>query len=292
MEPVPSTITKAYARRGPLQQFRFAESTSFLCFRCGQAKTSKLLTVYLGDWSRKLCNGCYGRLLSLYDIKAGTGPDGEAAEGLARLLTSLITVDDLRQAERMFRASDTRAENLSAEAIRFIATAEHVAKQLDAVPQLEWSPAIIGLCKAVEVEIVKRLLLPLSAISQHADLSSDIKDKDIGRVAQFCQEPARNPPELGSFGHFLQTVIHSENRRATSSLIRMFLSLASKWTGSQWLLDPTGLYASVGTLTSDFRNRAAHIDELGRDDYLACREHVIGMKGLLWRLVVTTGLRS
>jgi hypothetical protein len=29
MEPVPSTVTKKYPQRGPLQQFRFAEATSF-----------------------------------------------------------------------------------------------------------------------------------------------------------------------------------------------------------------------------------------------------------------------
>ena len=75
MQPVPSTLTKTYPKRGPLQQFRFAEGTAFKCFRCGDTKKSKLITVYSGDWSRKLCNGCYGRLLSLYEIKAGTGTD-------------------------------------------------------------------------------------------------------------------------------------------------------------------------------------------------------------------------
>ena len=69
--PVPSTAIKTYPPRGPMQQFRFADVTAFECFRCGQAKKSKLLTIYSGDWNRRLCNGCYGRLLSLYDIKAG-----------------------------------------------------------------------------------------------------------------------------------------------------------------------------------------------------------------------------
>ena len=59
MEPVPSTVTKTYPKRGPLQQFRFIEATAFRCFRCSSAKKSKLITVYSGDWSRKLCNGCF-----------------------------------------------------------------------------------------------------------------------------------------------------------------------------------------------------------------------------------------
>ena len=136
MEPVPSTVTKTYPQRGPLQQFRFAEGTAFRCFRCGNSKKSKLITVYSGDWSRKLCNGCYGRLLSLYEIKAGTSEDDQRAEELADALLSLVTVDQQRQAERLFRASGSRAEAISPEALRFIATAEHVAGQLESNAQL------------------------------------------------------------------------------------------------------------------------------------------------------------
>ena len=106
MELIPSTITKTYPQRGPLQQFRFAEGTAFRCFRCGDSKKSKLIAVYSGDWSRKLCNGCYGRLLSLYEIKAGMAADDQRAEQLADVLLSLVTVDEQRQAERLFRASD------------------------------------------------------------------------------------------------------------------------------------------------------------------------------------------
>jgi len=288
MEPVPSVVTKTYPCRGPLQQFRFAESTSFKCFRCGQTKVSKLLTVYRQDWLRKLCNGCYGRLLSLYEIKAGTSKDDQAADDLAKVLLSSIELDSQRQAERLLRASDKRVDNLCAEGLRFIATAEHVASQLDAAPQLEWSPAVIGLCKAVEVEIVSRILRPLAAASADVDLMPDSEDKDIGRVASYCQDPTKKPPELGSFAHFLQTVVHSEQRRTTSPLICTFLDRSSKWTGSQWVLLPTGLLGALQVLTVSFRNRAAHIDELGRDDYFACREHVIGPQGMLWSLVVAT----
>jgi hypothetical protein len=103
MEPVPSTVTKTYPQRGPLQQFRFAEATAFSCFRCGDTKKSKLITVYNGDWSKRLCNGCYGRLLSLYEIKAGTAGDDQRAEDLAAALLSAVTLDDQRQAECLFR---------------------------------------------------------------------------------------------------------------------------------------------------------------------------------------------
>lgn len=288
MEPVPSTVTKTYAQRGPLQQFRFAESTAFTCLRCGDAKKSKLITVYAGDWSKRLCNGCYGRLLSLFEIKAGTGSDDQRAEALATALLSSIAIDEQRRAERLLRASEKRAEHLSPEAMRFIATAEHVARQLQTEPNLEWSPPVIGLCKAVEAEVVGRLLRPLAACSSADNLTTDKNDKDIGRVAAFCADATRKPPELGGFAHFLQTVIHSQHRRETSVLIGSFLRLVAGWTGSQWLLDPSGLHRALALLTSNFRNRAAHIDELGREDYVACRELVIGTEGIVWKLVIAT----
>jgi hypothetical protein len=74
-------------------------------------------------------------------------------------------------------------------------------------------------------------------------------------------------------------------------VIPSFLQLAAEWTGSQWLLEPDGLHQALSVLTSSFRNRAAHIDELGTEDYSGCREHVIGPHGLLWRLVVSTELK-
>ena len=242
-----------------------------------------------GDWSKRLCNGCYGRLLSLYEIKAGTAADDQKAEELAAALFSAVTVDLQRQAENLFRTSEKRAERLSAEAVRFIATAEYVAEKLQADdPQLEWSPAVIGLCKAVEVEIVSRILRPLAVRSSREDLRTDKEDKDFGRVAAFCADPSRKPPELGAFAHFLQTVIHSQQRRETSILLGSFLRLIADWTDSHWLLEPRGLHSALASLTPDFRNRAAHIDELGKQDYVSCRELVIGPEGVLWKLVVAT----
>jgi hypothetical protein len=45
------------------------------------------------------------------------------------------------------------------------------------------------------------------------------------------------------------------------------------------------------TLTAKYRNRAAHTDELGKADYAAWRDHVIGRDGALWKLVVPTDPR-
>jgi hypothetical protein len=286
--PIPSDITKTYASRGPLQQYRLAESIAFTCFRCGQNKKSKLVTVYGADWSRELCNGCYGQLLSLYEIKAGTAPDDQRADELASALLAFVGLDEQRRAEERILASENRAQRLSGEALRFIATAEHVAEKLEPQPYLEWSPAVIGLCKAVEVEVVSRLLRPLAVQASVADLRMDRKDKDLKGIATFCVDPSRTPPNLGTFAHFLQTAINSEERRWTSPLIGSFLKLTTRWTGSNWLLDPHGFHPMLSSLTERFRNRAAHIDELAKADYDACRAIVIGSEGILWRLLVAT----
>ncbi len=288
MKPVPSTITKTYPQRGPLQQFRFAKATAFRCFRCSDTKKSKLITIYVADWSKRLCNGCYGYLLSLHKIKAGTKTNDERADDLAAALISAVALDDRRQAERVYRVAESRSEHLSQKSVRFIATAEYLAGRLQSEPHLEWSPTVIGLCKAVESEVVSRILIPLANKTGSADLSVDKKDRDVGRVAVFCADPIRKPPELGAFAHFLQTVSHSKRRRNTSIIIRKFLRLAEDWTGSDWILDPTSFHRSLTMLTTTFRNRAAHIDELGKEDYLGCRDLVIGDRGIVWRLLVAT----
>jgi len=73
---------------------------------------------------------------------------------------------------------------------------------------------------------------------------------DLGRLAAFCADPTRKPLELGAIGHFLLTAVLGEARRATSTIRRTFFQLARDWSGSQWLLDPGGLPAIIGTVTT------------------------------------------
>ena len=289
MNTIPSSFTKTYPQRGPLSQFRFAESVAFQCFRCGGAKKSRLITIYDGDWSQRLCNGRYGRLLSLYQIKTGSKTDDVRVDELADALLSAISLNDQRQAERLFQSAENRAELLSEKAIRFISTSEHVARHLQSTPHLEWSSAVIGLCKAVEVEVIIRILTPLADMSHVSDLNADKTDKDIGPVAKFCADKTRKSPGLGEFSRFLQTVIHSKRRRSTSIVIRNFLQLARDWTGSNWILDPNSFHHSLEKLNTKFRNRAAHVDELGRNDYINCRDLVIGNEAMMWNLAISTG---
>jgi hypothetical protein len=258
------------------------------CFRCGGEKKSKLHTVYDDDWQRRLCNGCYGRLLSIYDVAQGTTPDDVRAETLGEQLLELVSLDDARGALRRQQYAAAAERHLSAPALRFLGTAEFVAEQLVGQESVEWSPAVIGLCKALEQEVTQRVLFPLRERVAAADLSDDSADKDLGRVARWCRGTTDAPPELGAVAHMLQTALNSQRRADTSVLLRALRVEASARPRAGWLLAPDGLASGLSDVTSRFRNPAAHVEILDATDYHACADAVVGEGGLLWRLVEAT----
>ncbi|MCC7535015.1 MAG: hypothetical protein IT379_02310 [Deltaproteobacteria bacterium] len=281
-------VIKEYPARGPLQQFRLERAAAFTCFRCGTTKTAKLRSVYAGDQSRLLCNGCYGRLLSIFDVKASGLGDDEKADRLAQLLVGLASEDDARRAVRRLQVARASVDHLVPAAVRLLGTAEYVAASLDGRPNLDWSAAVIGLCKAVEVEAGARLVEPLKRGASGIDLSVDVKDKDLGRVASYCAGRADKPPEMGAMRHFLQTAVNSEQRATTSPILGVLRALVARWPGASWILSPSGFLGGLAELTTRFRNPAAHVDELARADFVACRELVAGPRGLLWELALAT----
>lgn len=284
--PLPNEIVKVYPPRGPLNQYRLSSATAFQCFRCTEAKKSKLVSLYRGDWEKTLCNGCYGFLLSVWEVKAGQGDEGEKADALADLLLKLYGANQTRELERLYEVNEQRAKHISDNALRFVATSEHLAKQMS--PEFDWSPVVIGLCKAVETEIILRFLQPLAKRLSGSALGSDIQDKDMGRVAKFLAGGNAKPPELGSFAHFLQTALNSVSRRESSAVVAALFQMLADWPRSAWLSDRGGFHAQLIELTREFRNKAAHTELLTQSDYEACRELVIGREGMLWRLSVAT----
>ena len=293
--PIPSSVTKSFDPRGPLQQHRLADTISFRCFRCGGAKKSRLVTTYSANWDRKLCNGCYGHLLRIYEICANSTSDSDRIERLTAHLLDSVSIDDQRRAESLLRTRERRAEKLSPDAMQFVATAESTAgflrSRIGREPFLELSPAIVGLCKAVEAELITRVFEPIAGSAAHLDLSGDKKDGDFAAVARYCAGGENKPPELGTAARFLHTIANSKNRRSSSPLVRHTLSVATRWPGSTWILAPDGLYSSLTTLANDYRNPSAHTGAMNLDDYLGCQDLTIGKEGLLWRLIDATEVR-
>jgi hypothetical protein len=281
-------VAKTYPQRGSLQQYRLKASTAFGCFRCRSSKTSKLVVVFNGDWNQLLCNGCYGRLLSIFEIKAGTDSLEDKSARLAEQLEALLPPAEAQQAEQALVIRENRSALLQPRSLRLLATADYVARHLDHATDLDWSAAVIGLCKSFEVELVSRLIEPLAKACTSRDLSNDMQDKDMGRLARYCARRTETPPEIGVVGHFLQTAVHSKDRQATSELIDALRGLVRSWPHSEWLISPDGALPAMAELTSRFRNRAAHTDELNREDYEAAASLVSGTDGILWKLVRST----
>lgn len=283
-------ITKEYPRRGPLSQFRFEKSISFNCFRCGQSKTSKLITTYNNDWNKRLCNGCYGGLLSIYDIKAGQTGIDEKAEQLLDVLIKLVDDSKLREQSKKINLQSNRAKFLTQITMRFFATSEYVAETLTKEPNLDWSPAIIGLCKAFELELVERLINPLKDYCREVSFSEqDLKDKDFGRIASYCSGKSMKSPELGVINHFISTAVNSKERLETSNFLKLgFKSYLSKLPNHNWIIDKSGLSSGIQALTTNYRNKAAHTDELDEQDYQKCKDLVFGNNGIIWDLILSS----
>jgi len=62
--PPPGKIIKVFPRDGDLQLFRLEKLHEFQCLRCHARKKSRLVAIEAGDWSKLLCNGCFGLLHS------------------------------------------------------------------------------------------------------------------------------------------------------------------------------------------------------------------------------------
>ena len=283
-------ITKEYPARGPLKQFRFDKSISFACFRCGQSKVSKLITIYNDNWTKRLCNGCYGGLLSIYDIKKGEHTIDDKVEQLSNLLLKLIDENKLKEQTDRIILKDNKAKYLSKISLRFFATSECVAETLEKEKNLDWSPAIIGICKAFELEIIERFVDPLKELSSKLTIKeADLKDKDFGRVASYCAGKNVKSPELGVISHFIATALNSKDRIETSNFLKeSFKPFLLRRPNSSWLTDKSGLVSSIETLTRNYRNKAAHTDELDKADYENCKQLVFGDTGIMWELIIST----
>lgn len=283
---LPGEPIKTMPPRGPLQQYRLATSVPFDCHRCGRGKTSKLLTVVDHDPRRLLCNGCYGRLVALWDLKAGDLPDDERDQAILDLLSTMVSPEQIEEAQRRLATLASHRE-LSASAQQMLATAEAVTSALRNSTGLDWSAAVIGLCKAVEIEVGWRLMEPLRYVTGDLDLSTDIADKDLSRLAKYCAGQAPRP-ELGSLAYTLTVAANSRRRASTSPTLMALTGLTREWEGGEWILSPGGLGEAVSALTKQYRNPAAHTAVLSEEDFENCRRLVQGKDGLLAQLARST----
>lgn len=174
--------------------------------------------------------------------------------------------------------------------MRFFATSECVAETLTNEANLDWSPAIIGLCEAFELELVERLINPLKEFCKEINFSEqDLKDKDFGKIASYCSGKPLKSPELGVVNHFISTAVNSKERLETSNFLKLgFKGFLSKLPNHNWIIDKNGLSSGIQKLTNNYRNKAAHTDELDELDYKNCKDLVFGDNGIIWDLILSS----
>jgi hypothetical protein len=167
---------------------------------------------------------------------------------------------------------------------RFVVSAEAAAQSLKV--SHDWSPAIIGLCKAVELEAVGRLIEPLKAKFLRGGMSeSDLRDNTLRRTASYCNGRTDRPPELGTIAWFMRAALES-GRRESSALLQSCYRMLSGSSTPAWLTDPDGAAHELVSVAQSYRNPAVHIESMSRQSFLSCRSVVLGEDGLLHRLAL------
>lgn len=264
-----ASIKKKYPPRGPLSQFRFDETVAFVCGRCVATKKSKLISIYGNDWDIKLCNGCYGYLLKLFEIRSEKELSHEKLLRLDKLIDQISDQFCDRIGPYQKALSDGE-RGLTSATNRFLATARFLKTQLPKGDHLEWSPAILCLCKAVESELVDKFLNPVKSMAEQMQIQLTEFDRRTKRVEQYVLGQSDQAPELGAICFFLDLLASSDKFRQQCQLSPAIAKTSVARPFFEWYLDTKRCALPLKELVSKFRNKAAHLTELNEADFLAC----------------------
>jgi hypothetical protein len=201
----------------------------------------------------------------------------EAAEALGRDLA----------AERGLRLTRLGDRHLGTARI----VADHLSR-LDAGDPVLWSPVVSALSSALEVELRYRVIdrmreVLISRFGPDLALSGE-----YAKFSAYCKaQPGSGRMEIGAIARFLASAATDARSSSPSQLGRLFRKLLDASPRPEWLGDPGALAAEVSAFTRDYRNPAAHGEEIARDAGQACLTYVAGDGGLLWRVVSALPVR-
>ncbi len=284
-------VEMALPARGDVQQFRVTQAVKFRCVRCGRTKTARLIALLRNDTGHPFCNGCYGNLLARHPATRLSDRSEERAKALA------VAVEvSIEAAEALGRdlAAD-RGLRLTRLGDRHLGTARIVAdhlSRLDAGDPVLWSPVVSALSSALEVELRYRVIdrmreVLISRFGPDLALSGE-----YAKFSTYCKaQPGSGRMEIGAIARFLASAATDARSSSPSQLGRLFRKLLDASPRPEWLGDPGALAAEVSAFTRDYRNPAAHGEEIARDAGQACLTYVAGDGGLLWRVVSALPVR-
>jgi len=164
----------------------------------------------------------------------------------------------------------------------FLATVETLEKNLPTNQTIDWSCGVILFCKAVENELVKKFLEPMKNYAHTIDKRDIEIDKKAKRLEEFLFGLSPKPPELGGINFYINLVARSSKfqKMASSALFDSYLKSRAN---AVWYTDPNGAVVDLKKIIN-YRNPAAHIDELSASDFSECKLQTIGASGVLQKI--------
>ena len=134
---------------------------------------------------------------------------------------------------------------------------------------MDFSLPSIAYAKCIENEMVQRIIVPYKKhYEEHfidEDISLDLDDIQVKRMASYLAGNLKTPPELGTFSYFLKTAINSKKRVQGSISIRAFRSYCDTLSDPDYLLNEDRAYNFFNLVATKYRNGSAHIKLLPLD---------------------------
>lgn len=151
--------------------------------------------------------------------------------------------------------------------LRVLESLTVVLPALESKPEVDWSPAVMCWCKALEIEVA-RIVLGGWRGGLHGFTTRGARD-----VAAFM-EGSGKAPGLGLSAEFIRYA----RRR----------DCGGGWLAGhpcrEWIFDRQGLSGVLEKVARTYRNPAAHLGLMTREDYAGCAAVVGGAEGALSRL--------
>jgi len=284
-------VELALPARGDVQQFRLTRAVKFNCIRCGQTKTSRLIALLGNDTAHPLCNGCYGNILSRHPAPRGAASTDSRAKALA--VEVEVSIERAEAVGRRLAAE--HGLRLTTLGDRHLGTARIVADHLegfDAAFPVLWSPVVSALSSSLETELRYRVIDRMRDVLLARSGPELSLPGEYAKFAAYCSaQPGSGRMEMGAIAHFIARAAADARGDSPTQVGRLFRKLLETSPKAEWVGDPGALAAEIGAFTREYRNPAAHGEEIARDAGQRCLTYVAGDRGLLWRIAYAVPIR-
>ncbi len=243
-----------------------------------QEEISLQLTNWLEDrgqigYSRTFAGEFLDLIESAYD-----DPAQKVAE-IHDLVEELINTRDISNLQLSEIPSELifLIEKLHPDSITCLATAELLRTQVPNLP--DCSAAVIEYCKAIEIELYHKVLVPLRSGYRASELTIQPSPKSLKRLRFFIQNNGAQL-ELGTFAHLLSEALGLTSVDLAKDFVERVNALP--FSSSKRLVK------DIRYLTRRYRNPAAHKTVLNAKKMRQCKNFIVGSDkspGLLLRIV-------